>query len=125
MSCNQFRSINIVPILSKIFECCIFAKLKDKLVTHQTSPNINQFGNKQNGGCERATFYVTSIVTYFMKKHNNVYIATLDASAAFDKINTYCMLSKLIKLQVNFDIVTLFMIWYFSIESMVKWASVV
>ena len=47
-------------------------------------------------------------------------IATLDASAAFDKINIYGMLSKLIRLQVNFDIVRLFMSWYSSIESMVK-----
>ena len=58
-----------------------------------------------------------------MKKHNNIYIATLDASAAFDKINIYGMLSKLIKLQVNFDIVRLFLSWYSGIESMVKWAS--
>ena len=33
------------------------------------------------------------------------------------------MLSKLIKLQVNFDIGRLSINWYFSIESMVKWAS--
>ena len=118
MSCDQFRPITIIPILSKIFECCILAKFKDKLSTH-----VNQFGYKQNGGCERAIFYVTSIVNYFMKKHNNVYIATLDASAAFDKINIYGMLSKLIKLQVNFDIVRLFLSWYSGIESMVKWAS--
>ena len=58
-----------------------------------------------------------------MKKHNNVYITTLDASAAFDKINIYSMLSKLIKLQVNFGIVRLFMSWYSSIESVVKWTS--
>ena len=43
-----------------------------------------------------------------MKKHNFVYIASLDASATFDKINIYGMLSKLIKLQVNFDNVRLF-----------------
>ena len=85
--------------------------------------HVNQFGYKQNGGCERAIFYVTSIVNYFKKKHNNVYIATLDASAAFDKINIYGMPSKFIKLQVNFDIVRLFMSWYSSIQSMVKWAS--
>ena len=58
-----------------------------------------------------------------MKKQNNVYIATLDASAACDTINIYGMLPKLIKLQVNFEIVRLFMSWYSSIESMVKWAS--
>ena len=58
-----------------------------------------------------------------MMKHNIVYIATLDASAALDKISMYCMLSKLIKLQVNFDIVRLFMSLYSSIECMVKWAS--
>ena len=82
MSCDQFRSITIIPILSKLFEYCILVKFKDKLVTH-----VNQFRYKQNGGCERAIFYVTSIVNYFMKKRNNLYIATLDTSTAFDKIN--------------------------------------
>ena len=106
MSCDQFRPITIIFILSKIFECCILAKFKDKLVTH-----VNQIGYKQNDDCERAIFYVTSIFNYFMKKHNNVYIAALDASAAFDKIKIYGMLSKLIKLQVNLDIVRLFMSW--------------
>ena len=58
MSCDQFKPITIIPILSKIFECCILAKFNDKLV-----PHVNQFAYKQNGGCERAIFYVTSIVT--------------------------------------------------------------
>ena len=58
-----------------------------------------------------------------MKKRNNVDIANLNARAAFDKINIYGMLSKLMKLQVNFDIVRLFMSWYSCVESMVKWAS--
>ena len=39
MSCDQFRPIIIIPILSKTFKCCILAKFKDKLVTH-----INQLG---------------------------------------------------------------------------------
>ena len=101
MSCDQFRPITIIPISSKIFESCILAK-GDKI-------HVNQFGYKQNGGCERAIFYVTFIVDYLTKKHNNVYIAILDASVAFDKINIYGMLSKLIKLHANFDIIRLFM----------------
>ena len=52
--CDQFKPITFISILSKIFECCILDKFKDKLVIH-----VTQFVYKQNGGCERAIFYVT------------------------------------------------------------------
>jgi hypothetical protein len=39
--------------------------------------------------------------------YNSVYIITLDASAAFDRVNIYGVLSKLIRLYVNYDIIRL------------------
>ena len=72
------------------------------LITH-----ANQLIYKKNGGCEKAIYYVTSVVNYFMERESKVFITTLDASATFDKINIYGMLSKLIKLKVNFYIIRL------------------
>ena len=55
-----------------------------------------QYGFVKNGGCDKAIFVVQNVVNYYMKRHTNVYIVTLDASAAFDRVNVYALLSKLI-----------------------------
>jgi hypothetical protein len=66
----------------------------------------NQFGYKQHDGCESAIFIVNEVVDYFKQRYNSVYIITLDASAAFGRVNIYGVLSKLIRLYVN-DIIRL------------------
>ena len=45
MSCEQFRLITIVPILSKVLECCVLQNCKSSLITY-----ANQLGYKKNGG---------------------------------------------------------------------------
>ena len=50
-------------------------------------------------------FYINSVINYFMQHNSKVFVTTLDANAAFDRINIYGMLSKLMKLNVNFSIV--------------------
>ena len=57
------------------------------------------------GGCDKSFFTVTKVVNYFLKKHTDVFIVTLDASAAFDKVNLYSLLTNLIDRDVSFDIV--------------------
>ena len=47
-----------------------------------------------------------------MECKSKVFITTLDANAAFDKINNYGMFSKLIKLKVNVYIIRLLLRWY-------------
>ena len=73
---------------------------KKSLFTHS-----NQFAYKKNGGCKKAVFYINSVINYFMQHNSKVFVTTLDASAAFDRINIYGMLSKLMKLNVNFSFV--------------------
>ena len=48
-----------------------------------------------------------SIVNYFLRRLSDVYIITLNASAAFDKANknTYVLLSKLIDSNIPFKVI--------------------
>ena len=57
-----------------------------------------------------------------MERKSNFFITTLDASAAFDRINIYGMLSKLIKLKIHFYIIHLLLSWYSNFGAQVKWA---
>ena len=117
MSCEQFRPIKIVPILFKVLECCIINCCNESLITHS-----NQFAYKKGGGYEKVVFYVNLVINYFMQHNSKVFVNTLDASAAFDRINIYGMLSKLMKLNVNFSIVRILLSWYTKFGAQVKWA---
>ena len=57
-----------------------------------------------------------------MERKSKIFITTLDASAAFKRINIYDMSSKFNKLQVNFYIICLLLSWYSNFGVQVKWA---
>ena len=89
---NNYRPIAIVPILSKIFESCLLiGSFAPFLNSHS-----NQFGFVEHGGCDKALFAVKSVVNYFLKHKSPVFICSLDAEKAFDRVNHYGLLIKLI-----------------------------
>ena len=48
-----------------------------------------QFGYKKKLVCPNALFVLRQVVNYFNERNSNVYIASLDASKAFDRVNHY------------------------------------
>ena len=52
-----------------------------------------QYGFVKEGGCEKCIFAVTNVINYFLKRKSDVFIETLDASAAFDKVNVFGLLT--------------------------------
>ena len=48
----------------------------------------------------------------FLKRQSDVYIVTLDASAAFGKVNFYGLLSKLTERGISIDIMRVLLSWY-------------
>ena len=63
-----------------------------------------QLGFVKEGGCDKS-LYTISNVNYFLKKSSDVFIVTQDASSAFDKVNIYGLITKLIKRNVTFDVI--------------------
>jgi hypothetical protein len=106
---DNYRPITIISLLSKLFEACIYSKINKYLKVSGL-----QFGYVKGGGCERSLFTVTNVVNHFIKRNSDVYIVTLDASAAFDKINIFGLLSKLIDRDVPCEIMRVLLSWYSS-----------
>ena len=73
--------------MSKLFEMCVY-----KMINEHLKVGGMQYGFVKNGGCDKAIFAGQNVVNYYMKRHTNVYIVTLDASAAFDRVNIYALL---------------------------------
>ena len=63
-------------------------------------------------GCDRSLYTVSNVVNYFLKKSSDVFIITLDASSAFDKVNIYGLMIKLIKREVLFNVIKTLLSFY-------------
>ena len=55
-----------------------------------------QFGFKSGLGCSEAIFTLRSTIDYFNANGSAVYVAALDISKAYDKVNHYKLFSSLI-----------------------------
>ena len=81
---NNYRPVTIISVMSKLFEMCVY-----KMISGHLKVGGIQYGFVKNGGCD--IFAAQNVVNYFMKRHTNVYIVTLDASAAFDWVNVHAL----------------------------------
>ena len=79
---SNYRGITLSPLISKLFEHCIL----DKYNSYMASSDL-QFGFKKNLGCNHAVFALRQCVEYFVTCGSSVYMAALDATKAFDRIN--------------------------------------
>jgi hypothetical protein len=106
-SVDNYRPVTIISVISKLFEMCLY-----KMIGGCLNVAGMQFGFVKGGGCDKSIFTVQNTVNYFLKRKSNVYMVTLDASAAFDRINTYALLSKLLDRGVPYGIVRVLFSWY-------------
>jgi len=80
-----------------------------------------QFGFKPNLSCSHALFTLRTVCDYFNKRGSNVYIASLDASKAFDKVDHARLFSLLITRKVPLMFINIMIDWYSKLFVVVKW----
>ena len=78
--------------------------------TYISSDNL-QFGFKSGLGCAHAIFTLRTVCDYFNNRGSNVYIASLDASKAFDKVDHKKLFSLLIAKKVPMCFVNTMIDW--------------
>ena len=106
---NNYRPIAIVSILGKVFESCVLVIFSNYLDTH-----FNQFGFVHHGECNKAILALKTVVNYFLNNSSPVFICSLDAEKAFDRINYYSMLSRLIDCKIPKVFIMFFHAWFTS-----------
>jgi exonuclease III len=115
-SSDNYRPIAITSVASKILELVLLEKMKTQLETID-----NQFGFKKNSGTDMCVFTLQQIIEYYTKRSSPIYICFLDASKAFDRINHWKLFEKLIKRNVNKQIIRLIVRWYCTQSFYVRW----
>ena len=115
---SNYMPIAISCIVSKILENVILQKIGEYLWTIDS-----QFGFKAHSSTDLCVYALTEFIEYFKNRSTSVYVAFLDASKAFDKINHWLHFKKLIKRQMLLYLVTIFCYWYRHQVMFVRWGS--
>ena len=118
-SIDSFRGITLSPTISKNFENCIL-----QLFIKYFETSNNQFGFKSKLGCHHAIYRLRSIVDHYVINESTVNLCFLDVSKAFDKMDRYTLLLKLMKRRVPCSIIKLFQFWYENSWNFVRWENV-
>ena len=89
---NNYRSIAISSIIGKIFDNVVLKKHCNTLKSSDL-----QFGFCANRSTSMCTFVLEEITNYYSQFDSPVYIALLDASRAFDRVNFVRLFNLLLK----------------------------
>ena len=115
-SIDNYRPITLSPVISKLFESLLLELYQPFLKTDNL-----QFGFKKDVGCSNAIFAVRQVIEYFNERGSNVYVAALDASKAFDRVNFYKLFSSLIHCGLPVHIIDSIVNWYSKLSIVVRW----
>ena len=88
---NNYRSIAIATIVSKLYESTILYKCEEFLKTCD-----NQFGFKRKHSTEFCIYTLKEFSDYYKQRGTTIFVTFLDASKAFDKIDFWLLFQKLI-----------------------------
>jgi Reverse transcriptase (RNA-dependent DNA polymerase)/Endonuclease/Exonuclease/phosphatase family len=119
LTCEDFRGISIVCVLSKVFEKCILDRYSEYLKTSD-----NQFGFKKGYGCMGAVYTVKCVVDYYVQNRGTVNMCALDLRKAFDRMNHAGLFIKLMDRKVPNALLATLEYWFNIGFSCVKWGNV-
>ena len=115
---EDYRGITISSVLSKNFEMFLLSFLKPYLVTSE-----RQYGFKKGVGCSNAIHTAKSVIDYYTSNGSTVNICTLDLTKAFDNMNHFILLNKLMDLKIPPGYISIIKCWYEKLTIAVKWGS--
>jgi hypothetical protein len=79
---EDFRPISVSSEFTSVFERLVFNRLGKAL----SSIHQNQFGYRMNTSCKHAYFIANEVTNFFLKGKSSMYILSLDAHKAFDRL---------------------------------------
>ena len=115
---DNYRPIAINSILSKMFEFIILNRYSTLLETSH-----NQFGFKSKSSTDLCIYTMKQVIEYYRNQSSCVYVCFLDASKAFDRVNHWLLLKKLIERDIPPFVIRLLMFWYTEQLFCVRWGN--
>ena len=116
---NNCRPICLSNTFTKVIEFVLFTRMD-----HFLSSTDNQFGFKPHHSTELCVFVRKEIIRYYIQHGSTMFVAFLDASKAFDRVNHMKLLSKLTLIGVLKYILMFLSYWYSHQSLCVRWRTV-
>jgi exonuclease III len=116
---NNYRPICLANICTKVLEKVMLTRLEGYI---ETLPN--QFGFKPKLGTEMCVFLLKDLLRFYMSNGSHMFVAYLDASKAFDRVNHSALLVKLEKSGTPVYLLRLISFWYLKQQICVRWGDV-
>lgn len=113
---SNYRPITISSTISKVFEYFLLNRVSCFLIHDEL-----QFAYSKNIGCPNAIFLLRRVILHFNNNASNIYLSSLDASKAFDRINHFKLFSTLIKKGFPNLFIKTIINWYSRLSVRVKW----
>ena len=80
-----------------------------------------QCGFKKNMGRPNALFTLQQVTDYYVQRGSTVYMSSLDASKAFDRVDHSKLFDKLLARSVPICFLRVIVDWYSKLQSVVRW----
>ena len=116
--CNNYRTIAIATITSKLLESIILLKCEEYFFTSD-----NLFGFKAGHSTEFCIYSLLEFIDFYKKRNTTVFVTFLDASKALDRVNYWLLFTKLNDNYVPLFVVKLLMFWYTKQDMKVRWGN--
>ena len=113
---KNYRAIAKNTIISKIIDNIILS-----LVSNELSTSDYQFAYKKNFSTTLCSFLVAETIQYYKSLGSNVYMLSLDASKAFDRVQYSKLFNDLIEKEICPLIIRFIMIAYLNSSAVVSW----
>ena len=91
---NNYRPISILPLLSKIFEKCIYSRLVGFMDRYHLI-NINQYGFQKSKSTTDAILNFVDFIYGQLDRKNHIFGISIDLRKAFDCVCHEILLRKL------------------------------
>jgi len=113
---DNYRSITLSPVISKLFESLLMELFSDYLCTDKL-----QFGFKSKSSCSHAIFAMRTVIDHYVKTASTVTISALDISKAFDRVDHFALLRLLLERHLPRNFISILLDWFSKCSVCVRW----
>ena len=113
---KNYRAISKNSIISKLIDHVLIIQIGEKMKTSEY-----QFAYKTGLSTSLCSFLVAETISYYRSRGSNVYMLSLDATKAFDRVQYSKLFHKLIEKDICPIIIRFIMNSYLISKSLVKW----
>ena len=116
---NSYRGITLTPILGKVLESLLLARLQLHL-SEKSIPHLNQTAYRKGVSCAEAIFSTLEVLSQYSRSSEKMYVCFYDLQKAFDSVQYPVLLTRLYEAGIDGKAWRILRSWYLSPQCRVR-----